>query len=542
MLPQAWSRWLLAVPVTASESSTFLWRLPSAALLQPPTLPNYNTAGVEAESASSVADRIVAEVMAPWRSTNNNSSSRHHAIELANVIAAPARRRECVLIHIDATRQVAVHYGPNRRHILTSAVYSQRLAFFVQLLQLTMEAAASAHGTDNSAATPSLQLPQVFSFCAGDCVTSQTSHRHDYMLVPDTANTSTTTQPTWWRRWAAAAARTCSSTDSSASTLPLATLGVVACQGSASLPVPVAMRGGPPAQWDNVTTAFARTSKEAAPPWNERPRVAVFRGAARSTLVRPWTCGNTGCDSSVQASNSTWRWGGRTRVLVQAAKLAPSAATAASAGERVGDSLDLGFSPGGQGGPGLIAAMQQASGITLHGGASMVEQQGRGRYTLDLAGHCGWADRLALLLFGSAAVIRQETPCAEWYVLGLQPWRHYAPVDYLLDSLPTTLAWLQRHDKEAQAMVQAAQTYARTVLSLQGQMTYLSRLMRAYTAATLFTAEKALQEAQVLYGEHWHWVKCGSEVQRHDETVAPVDLAVVGDVCGEDWSLRTWLQ
>jgi len=55
------------------------------------------------------------------------------------------------------------------------------------------------------------------------------------------------------------------------------------------------------------------------------------------------------------------------------------------------------------------------------------------RSSVYLEGNCFWADRLNMQLFGSAVILKQETPCGQFYEPLLQPDVHYLPLDYFLD-------------------------------------------------------------------------------------------------------------
>ena len=50
---------------------------------------------------------------------------------------------------------------------------------------------------------------------------------------------------------------------------------------------------------------------------------------------------------------------------------------------------------------------------------------------------------------------------SEWFDERLAPWVHYLPVDFDLGNLDALLAWAVSHDREAQAMAEAAALQAR---------------------------------------------------------------------------------
>jgi len=107
---------------------------------------------------------------------------------------------------------------------------------------------------------------------------------------------------------------------------------------------------------------------------------------------------------------------------------------------------------------------------------SMEEQVKQFKYIVVVEGHCGWADRLKVLLHSGAAVLLQETYCHEYYRLLLKPWVHYIPVRGDLGDLIERIDWAREHDGEVLEIARNAQRLAQEILTQQ-QMTCWSDLL-----------------------------------------------------------------
>jgi hypothetical protein len=62
----------------------------------------------------------------------------------------------------------------------------------------------------------------------------------------------------------------------------------------------------------------------------------------------------------------------------------------------------------------------------------------------------------------------------------LQPWVHYLPVDGQLNDLVAVIKWAQQNDDAVQRMSQAGMEFATNVISRDGMVYYMQRLIQGY--------------------------------------------------------------
>ena len=85
------------------------------------------------------------------------------------------------------------------------------------------------------------------------------------------------------------------------------------------------------------------------------------------------------------------------------------------------------------------------------------------------------------------ALFLQQSYCREIYSFGLQPWVHFIPVDYFLNSLYTAWPWAQDHPDDVARIVENAHESARSALSVHANVATVQKLLELYAAAQQFT-------------------------------------------------------
>lgn len=110
-----------------------------------------------------------------------------------------------------------------------------------------------------------------------------------------------------------------------------------------------------------------------------------------------------------------------------------------------------------------------------------MEQQTQYKYTVHVEGNGFWADRLAIQLFGSSAVIKQHTPCGMFFEPLLRAYKHYVPVDYHFRDILEQVSWAVTHDEETQQIVRNARNFAGNYLTTAGIQAYAEELLVQYT-------------------------------------------------------------
>ncbi|KAA8491252.1 KDEL motif-containing protein 1 [Porphyridium purpureum] len=221
---------------------------------------------------------------------------------------------------------------------------------------------------------------------------------------------------------------------------------IVACNFSDNIPFPLWEgkddRGGGFLTWDQEMEHFARDQI----PWDQKKPQAVFRGGFRPSMYfQNKSHADLECDHV-----------GRVR-LVKLATENPTLLDASVGGTCGGQHYKLD----------RIAP----------------EKQHEYRYVVYAEGNCFWADRLNRDLFGPSVVVKQETPCGQFYEPLLQPYGHYLPTDFFFTDLVDRIRESNAHDHSAQTrrIAQAANDFARNFLSLDGIELYVQTLLAKYT-------------------------------------------------------------
>ena len=219
---------------------------------------------------------------------------------------------------------------------------------------------------------------------------------------------------------------------------------IVSCNFSDNIPFPMwegnADRGGGFESWDAYVKEYAADST----PWADKVSKAVFRGGNRPSMYfKDKADADTQCDAV-----------GRTRLRYLAET------------EPTFFDVSIGGTCGGK-----------------HTALSRLtpQEQHHFKYILYAEGNCFWADRMNMQVFGPSAVIKQETPCGQFWEPLLRPFTHYIPTDFFFRDTSAQVAWATTHDAEVQAVVAAANAFAWNFLTLAGIETYAEVLLDEYT-------------------------------------------------------------
>ena len=104
------------------------------------------------------------------------------------------------------------------------------------------------------------------------------------------------------------------------------------------------------------------------------------------------------------------------------------------------------------------------------------------KYILYAEGNCMWADRTRHQVFGPSTIIKQETPCGQFFEPLLKPYTHYIPSDFFFSDTVDKVIWARQHDDQARQMVKNANQFGKHFLSLKGIEAYVEVLLEEYTA------------------------------------------------------------
>ncbi len=108
--------------------------------------------------------------------------------------------------------------------------------------------------------------------------------------------------------------------------------------------------------------------------------------------------------------------------------------------------------------------------------------QQRFKYVVYAEGNCFWADRLNKQVFGPSMVLKQETPCGQFWEPLMRPMTHYVPTDFYFNDLIEKIQWARDNDRKVQDIVRNANDFANNFLTLKGIETYAEILLSEYTA------------------------------------------------------------
>ena len=222
--------------------------------------------------------------------------------------------------------------------------------------------------------------------------------------------------------------------------------------------------------------------------WQHKEPVAVFRGGAHRLNVHSESWRESGPRRSpVTAAN--WHAVGRTAMIAQRAS--------------AGKLLNVNLTPSGA--AGHSDHLQKRLGIPNSSwnqldspqSMSFLEQVDRFKYTVNVEGHGGWADRLYKPMLSGQLVMMQDLPARLWYEAPLKPWIHYVPVDSGLKNLSDGVHWAREHDGHAKKMADASREVMLRWLAPGAMFRYTEELLLGY--AKLFTHTSALSPRAVRF-------------------------------------------
>jgi hypothetical protein len=223
------------------------------------------------------------------------------------------------------------------------------------------------------------------------------------------------------------------------------TFTIVACNFSDNIPFPMwegdDQRGGGLNGWDSKMNEYRSSDRT---PWAEKKDQAVFRGGYRASMFFAEKR-----DADVRCDDA-----GRSRLAFLAR-----------------ESPDL-----------YDVSISGKCGATRHSMTRLSEAMHHEyKFILYAEGNCFWADRLNKQVFGPSAILKQETPCGQFWEPLLRPMTHYLPTDFFFGDTTERITWAKAHSAEAGRVVKNANEFASNFLSLSGIESYVEVLLTEYT-------------------------------------------------------------
>uniref|UniRef100_A0A7S0ZCR7 Glycosyl transferase CAP10 domain-containing protein n=1 Tax=Timspurckia oligopyrenoides TaxID=708627 RepID=A0A7S0ZCR7_9RHOD len=231
---------------------------------------------------------------------------------------------------------------------------------------------------------------------------------------------------------------------------------IVGCNFSDNIPFPMwegsdgSEHSGGYLKWDRQMAEFGQKLPS---PWESKDPRAVFRGGVRTSMYFK--------DKSEQEKHCDEV--SRTALLALA--------------QKEPDLLDV--SVGGT-----------CGGVHHNLAKILPEEHHKYKYVVYAEGNCFWADRLNHQLFAPNVIVKQETPCGQFYEPLLKPFGHYIPTDFFFSDLIEKLKWARNNDQHVHDMVRAANDFAQSFLSLSGIEIYVQELLTEYTKLLLEPVKK----------------------------------------------------
>jgi hypothetical protein len=224
------------------------------------------------------------------------------------------------------------------------------------------------------------------------------------------------------------------------------TFTIVACNFSDNIPFPMwegdEKRGGGFKGWDSKMEEYKRLDTT---PWGKKNGKAVFRGGNRPSMYF-----SEKADADALCDDV-----GRSRLL-HLSKEQPDLYDVSISGQCGKSSFE-------------ISSLSEADHHAF-------------KYILYAEGNCFWADRLNKFVFGPSAIVKQETPCGQFWEPLLRPMTHYLPTDFFFSDATDRIKWGNKHGEEVEKMVKNANEFALNFLSLSGIEAYVEVLLTEYTA------------------------------------------------------------
>lgn len=219
---------------------------------------------------------------------------------------------------------------------------------------------------------------------------------------------------------------------------------IVTCNFSDNIPFPMwegrKHRDGGFSGWDETVKRYAEDDV----PWDQKQDRAVFRGGNRPSMYF-----KNKSDADLHCRNV-----GRTRLLYLS--------------QQQPDVLDV--SVGGTCG-GVHSRLDRLEPREHH----------KYKYIVYAEGNCMWADRSRTQVFGPSTILKQETPCGQFFEPLMRPNTHYIPTDFFFTDTVERVLWLRRNDALAKSIVKNANEFGQNFLTLQGIEAYVEVLLEEYT-------------------------------------------------------------
>ncbi|CAI5473088.1 unnamed protein product [Closterium sp. Yama58-4] len=199
-------------------------------------------------------------------------------------------------------------------------------------------------------------------------------------------------------------------------------------------------------------SASYQAGKDAKTPWEQKASKAVFRGGFTNFKLGP---------------DHRWRVSPRYR-LHRMTDVRPDLLDARVMRLLVDDKT---------------RSMAMGDGLSEAAKMEKAESQ-RFKYEVVVDGGAG-SCRTCGVLGSDQAMIRQDTPFAQFYQPLLQPWRHFIPTDHFFGDLFDRVEWARHHDQQVRHMIANAHRVARLGCSLEGRTLYWAVLLVKYAAQAL---------------------------------------------------------
>jgi hypothetical protein len=105
----------------------------------------------------------------------------------------------------------------------------------------------------------------------------------------------------------------------------------------------------------------------------------------------------------------------------------------------------------------------------------------RYKYLIDIDGNTTAWSRYFSLLLSNSVCLKVITNNIQWFYKGLEPYKHYIPVNENLSDIFEQFNWAKKHDRESKNIAQSATDFAKSYLFEEGVYAYLYLLLKHYS-------------------------------------------------------------
>ncbi len=103
------------------------------------------------------------------------------------------------------------------------------------------------------------------------------------------------------------------------------------------------------------------------------------------------------------------------------------------------------------------------------------------KYLIDVDGNASTYSRFYWILLSNSAPFKVESEFTQWYYKGLEPYKHYVPVNHDSSNLISQVEWARENDEKVESIAKASREFAIEHLNEDSVHDYLYLLLKRYS-------------------------------------------------------------